>query len=73
MRWYHIRCDDDMVQLKAVISESRSRDVGEYMCLRLKRQEGDILGFVSRESESMTSYGRAFKMQVCRRKCVLGL
>lgn len=38
-----------MVQMKAVISESRSRGNGEYMCIRLKHQNNRILGFVTRE------------------------
>lgn len=52
IRWYNIRCDDDMVQVKTVISESNTNGIGEYMCMRLKRQENDVLGFIVRESKS---------------------
>lgn len=51
VKWYNLKCSDDMVQLKAVISESRSRGNGEYMCIRLKNQDNGVLGFVTRECE----------------------
>lgn len=50
LRWYDIRCDDAMVQVKMAITESTSHDSGEYMCIRLTRQEADVVGLVVRQS-----------------------
>ena len=47
--WYNMKCDDDTLQLKIVISESRSEDSGEYMCIRLTLQQQDVIGLVVRQ------------------------
>lgn len=51
IHWYDIKCDDDTVELRAAIVESRSKDSGEYMCLRLKLQanKDHIMGYLVRE------------------------
>lgn len=51
LRWYSIKCEEDMVQLKAVISESRGHDSGDYMCLRVTRREENVVGLVVRQSQ----------------------
>lgn len=51
LHWYSLRCDDDVIQVKAALSESRSRDSGEFMCLRLQKEEGAVAGLVVRESK----------------------
>ncbi|KAF6030879.1 hypothetical protein EB796_010808 [Bugula neritina] len=54
LHWYSLRCDDDVIQVKAALSESRSRDSGEFMCLRLQKEEGAVAGLVVRETTQLS-------------------
>jgi len=49
LHWFDVQCSNDTLQIKTIVEESRSRGVGEYMCIKLERRVNNVLGILSRE------------------------